>query len=80
MVEAMYDLKSGKTFVRHPEKEDEWLDCELLGEVVQGHPVSTVSGRDACDVFSSMPHGHKRVEPKRVTLLLISKGHHSELD
>ena len=80
LVEALYDFESGRTFVRHPEREGEWLQSDLLDAVLKGRPVSSMSGRDECEVFSTIPHGHNRTAPQTSTLLLTTKGHHSELD
>ncbi len=76
LVESMYDLESGQTFVRHPDKEDEWLDSALLEDVVKGCPVASVSGQNECEVFSSVPHGHKRKEANRLVLMLTMLGRH----
>jgi hypothetical protein len=41
-VEALYDIESGKTIVRHPNKENQWLECTLLNSVVEGRLVASV--------------------------------------
>ena len=80
LAEALYDLESGKTCVRHPEREDEWLECDLIEDVLKGRPMASVSGHDECEVFSTVPHGHRRMESRKLTLRFLLKGHHSELD
>ena len=56
-VEALYDIESGKTIVRHPSKENQWLECTLLNSVVEGRLVASVSGHDQCEIFSVPPIG-----------------------
>ena len=56
-VEALYDIESGKTIVRHPNKENQWLECTLLNSVVEGRLVASVSGHDQCEIFSVPPIG-----------------------
>jgi hypothetical protein len=56
-VEALYDIESGKTVVRHPNKENQWLECTLLNRVVEGRLVASVSGHDQCEIFSVPPIG-----------------------
>jgi hypothetical protein len=79
LLEALYDLESGKTFVRHPEKE-EWVESSMLKDVLKGNPVASVSSRDECDVYPSMPHGRKKGTAKKSTLMMTYQGHFSELD
>ena len=56
-VEALYDIESGKTIVRHANKENQWLECTLLNSVVEGRLVASVSGHDQCEIFSVPPIG-----------------------
>lgn len=77
-MEALYDLESGKTFIRHPEK-DEWLESGLFKAVFTGKPVASVSSHDECDVYAAMPHGRKKTAPKKSTLLLTYQGHFGTL-
>jgi hypothetical protein len=75
-VEALYDIESEKTIVRHPNKENEWLDCTLLSSVIDGRLVASVSGRDQCEVFSIPPIGkqHLPESPKKLDLFITSRG------
>jgi hypothetical protein len=56
-VETLYDIESGKTIVRHPNEENQWLECSLLNSVVEGRVVASVSGHDQCEIFSVPPIG-----------------------
>jgi hypothetical protein len=56
-VEALYDIENGKTIVRHPNKENQWLECTLLNSVVEGRLVASVSSHDQCEIFSVPPIG-----------------------
>ena len=79
LVEALYDLDSGKTFIRHPEK-DEWVESIILKDVLKGQPVASISTHDDCEVFASMPHGHKQGESKKSTLMMTHQGHSGALN
>jgi hypothetical protein len=56
-VEALYDIESGKTIVRHPNEENQWLESTLLNSVAEGRLVASVSGHDQCEIFSVPPIG-----------------------
>jgi len=75
-VESLYDLKQGKTFVRHPNNMGEWLDVSLLQDVIKGHPVPYISGEDECKVYSipPLPNQEHREKPRLVRLRLTSEG------
>ena len=76
-VESLYDLESGKTFVRHPRKDNAWVECSLLPCVLNGRPVASVSGPNECEVFTVPPHAESAVceTPKKIELMITFPGH-----
>ena len=76
LVEALYDIESGKTIVRHPNKQNQWLECTLLNSVVEGRLVASVSGHDQCEIFSVPPIGKPApLEfPKQLDLFITFRG------
>jgi len=75
-VEALYDIESGKTIVRHPNKENQWLECTLLNSIAEGRLVASVSGHDQCEIFSVAPVGNQslREPPKQLDLFITFRG------
>ena len=75
-VEALYDIESGKTIVRHPNKENQWLECTLLNSVVEGRLVASVSGHDQCEIFSVPPIGKPAPleSPRQLDLFITFRG------
>jgi hypothetical protein len=76
-VEALYDAKTGSTFVRHPEIENGWVDCELIHDIIKGCPTASVSGEDECEISSHLhgKSGPRADIPKKTRLHLTQVGH-----
>ena len=75
-VEALYDIESGKTIVRHPRNENQWLECTLLNSVVEGRLVASVSGDEQCEIFPVAPVGNQSLcqPPKQLDLFITFRG------
>ena len=75
-VEALYDIESCKTIVRHPNKENQWLESTLLNNVIEGRLVASVSGHHQCEIFSVPPIGKPAPleAPKQLDLFITFRG------
>ena len=50
--EALHDFKTGMTLVRHPEKENAWVDITIFDDVLKGCPTASLSGEDDYEIVS----------------------------
>jgi hypothetical protein len=75
-VEALYDIESGKTIVRHPNKNKEWLECTILSSTIEGRLVASASGSDECEIFSVPPTGKQEpsASPRKLNLFITFRG------
>lgn len=80
LVEALYDVQAGKTFVRHPFKKGEWIERDLLSDLLKGYPAASVSGEESYEIFPTVPHRDDLEEtteseaPKLMTFVLHQQG------
>lgn len=80
-VEALYDSETGTTLVRHPEKENAWVDVTIVRDVIKGCPTASVSGEDDCEILSHLSHGKRSSlseRPKQLRLSITLAGHPKE--
>jgi len=78
VVEALYDLDSGKTLVRHPEKENAWVEVSIFDDVLKGCPIASMSGEDDYEILAQKSVGRHSSIPqqsKKLRLEVTVAGH-----
>jgi hypothetical protein len=85
LFESLYDPQNSKTFVRHPWQKDEWIEQSLLADILKGLPQPSVSGREACEIFSAPTKRENTEETgeheagKQIILVLHQRGRNNIL-
>ena len=76
LIEAYFERSTGKTFIRHPRSEGEWVECSILSVILKGEPVTSVSGTETCELFKVVPADHDgvRSKPQHVRLKITMAG------
>jgi hypothetical protein len=65
VVEALYDLETGTTLVRHPEKENAWVQVSIFDDVLKGCPIASMSGEDDYEILAQKSVGRHASIPQR---------------
>lgn len=76
LIESFYEHSTGKTFVRHPFYDDEWVENTIFTEAVKGLPAPSSGGMEACEILVMIPHDKQTDKPKsrHIRLKLTSAG------
>jgi hypothetical protein len=76
LIESYYEHETGKTFVRHPYYEGEWVEHTIFAEALKGVPAPSSSGTETCEVHLMIPHSKQnpQPEPKSVRIKLTNAG------
>jgi hypothetical protein len=76
LLETYFEESTGKTFVRHPHREGEWVECCLLPEARQDRPMTSVSSFETFEILDIAPNseGAKPSVSKQVHIKLTMEG------